>query len=143
MVTYTEAEVLCGTVMILYDHVHQVAMAKHSALLTDSLNVDPGITMQFSWWMQERDLLTLPLKGRSSQTAASTKLRVLKRFDFEPGLMRSGVIAAEPSAPAGTALLFVKGAPSRMKPLLRKATLPEDFQEVCAPPAVTLCCLCP
>ena len=80
--------------------------------------------------MQERDLLTLPLKSKSGQSTASTRLHVLKRFDFEPALMRSGVIAAEHYAPAGTAMLFVKGAPSRVKPLLKGATLPDDFQEV-------------
>ena len=82
--------------------------------------------------MQERDQIALPLKGNVGQReTASARLNVLKRFSFEPALMRSGVIAAQHNAPAGTALLFVKGAPSKVKPLLRGSTLPHDFQEVC------------
>ncbi len=82
--------------------------------------------------MQERDLLTLPLKSSTNprQTAAPRRIHVLKRISFEPGLMRSGVVAADHKADAGTALLFIKGAPSKMKPMLRKRTLPRDFQEV-------------
>lgn len=91
--------------------------------------------------MQERDLLTLPLNSPTHphRPAALTRLRVLKRISFEPGLMQSGVVAAEPSAPAGTALLFVKGAPSKMKPLLSGGSLPPDFQQVTIPRAL----LCP
>ena len=62
--------------------------------------------------------------------AALTTLQVLKCFNFEPGLMRSGVIATQPEGPPGTALLFVKGAPGMVKPLVRHETLPHDFDQV-------------
>lgn len=93
--------------------------------------------------MQERDLLTLPLKRSTNPRgpAALRRLRVLKRFSFEPGLMQSGVVAAETTAPAGTALLFVKGAPAKMKPLLSRRSLPQDFQQVTIP-HVLLCPSC-
>lgn len=84
--------------------------------------------------MQERDLVALPLKRSTNanprQPAALVTLQVLRRFNFEPALMRSGIIAAEHEAAAGTALLFVKGAPSKLKPLLKGNTLPDDFQQV-------------
>lgn len=85
--------------------------------------------------LQERDLLTLPLKGFANprHPAALARLQVLKRISFEPALMRSGVVAADHKAPAGSALLFVKGAPSRIRPLLRQCTLPPDFQQVSLP----------
>lgn len=72
-------------------------------------------------------LKAFPIPGRP---ATQTTLRVLQRFEFEPGLMRSGVIACEQGAASGTALLFVKGAPSMLKPLLKAETLPPDFQQV-------------
>ena len=72
--------------------------------------------------VQERDVVSLPLRrGATFRRAATpTRFQLLKRFDFEPSLMRSGVIAADQD---GTAFLFVKGAPSMVKPLLRDKSL--------------------
>ena len=83
--------------------------------------------------MQGRDAIALPLKDNAHprRPAALRTLQVLKRFDFEPSLMRSGIVArAELSTSHGAALLFFKGAPSRIKPLLRGDSVPEDFQQV-------------
>ena len=85
--------------------------------------------------VQERDLVALPLKRSANanprQPAALVTLQVLRRFNFEPALMRSGIVAAnQHEAAAGTALLFVKGAPSKLKLLLKGNTLPDDFQQV-------------
>ena len=83
--------------------------------------------------MQGRDTIALPLRDNANprEPAALRKLQVLKRFDFEPTLMRSGVVArAEHSTSHGAALLFVKGAPGRIKPLLRGDSVPDDFQQV-------------
>ena len=44
--------------------------------------------------------------------------------------MRSGVIATQFEGPPGNALLFVKGAPGMIKPLVRKEDLPADFDQV-------------
>lgn len=111
------------------DVAHTTATAKAGLCIASSL-------------MQERDLLTLPLKcpTHPHRPAALTRLRVLKRISFEPGLMQSGVVAAEHNAPAGTALLFVKGAPSKMKPMLSSRSFPPDFQQV----TILMClCVCP
>ena len=86
--------------------------------------------------MQGRDAIALPLRdiAHPREPAALRTLQVLKRFDFEPTLMRSGIIArAEHRSSHGAALLFVKGAPSRIKPLLRGASVPDDFQQVIKP----------
>lgn len=83
--------------------------------------------------MQGRDAIALPLRdpAKPRKPAALRKLQVLKSFNFEPTLMRSGTIArAEHSTSHGAALLFVKGAPSRIKPLLRGGSVPHDFQQV-------------
>lgn len=86
--------------------------------------------------MQGRDAIALPLRDNANphKPAALRTLQVLKRFNFEPALMRSGTMArAKCSVPHGAALLFVKGAPSRIKPLLRGASVPDDFQQVVDP----------
>ncbi|KAL0037175.1 hypothetical protein WJX79_003951 [Trebouxia sp. C0005] len=82
-----------------------------------------------------RDAIALPLKDNAHprKPAALRTLQVLKRFDFEPTLMRSGIVArAEHGTSHGAVMLFVKGAPSRIKPLLRGDSVPDDFQQVLA-----------
>ena len=86
--------------------------------------------------MQGRDVIALPLRDNANprKPAALRTLQVLKRFDFEPALMRSGIMArAERSSSHGSALLYVKGAPSKIKPLLRGASVPDDFQQAIKP----------
>ncbi len=86
--------------------------------------------------MQGRDAIALPLKDNAHprKPAALRTLQVLKRFDFEPTLMRSGIVArAEHGTSRGAVMLFVKGAPSRIKPLLRGDSVPDDFQQVIKP----------
>ena len=86
--------------------------------------------------MQGRDAIALPLRDNANprEPAALKTLQVLKRFNFEPSLMRSGIIArAQHGTSHGAALLFVKGAPSRIKPLLRGDSVPDDFQQVFGP----------
>ena len=86
--------------------------------------------------MQGRDAIALPLRDSANprEPAALRTLQVLRRFNFEPSLMRSGTVArAEHTTPRGPALLFVKGAPSKIKPLLRGPSVPDDFQQVINP----------
>ena len=59
-----------------------------------------------------------------------TKLRVLKRFEFEGKLMRSGVVVEERDTPGSPALLFVRGAPTKVAGLVGRDALPRDFQQV-------------
>ena len=74
--------------------------------------------------------MSLPLRREPGQPASLTKLQVLKRFEFEARLMRSGVVARDERSPLGTALLFVRGAPARIEQLVKGGILPSDFHEV-------------
>ena len=59
-----------------------------------------------------------------------TTLKVLKRFEFEASLMRSGVIAVDSAKPGSPALLFVRGAPTKVQGLVSGDSLPPDFHQV-------------
>lgn len=80
--------------------------------------------------VQERNVVSLPLRPKSGTPASSTKLQVLKRFDFESRLMRSGVVATDSSGHHTKTLLFVRGAPTQIEQLIRGGVLPPDYQKV-------------
>ena len=83
--------------------------------------------------LQERNLVSLPLRLQSGMPASLTKLQVLKRFEFESCLMRSGVVAVDPEGPPHTALLFVRGAPAKIEQLVKGGVLPDDYRQVSSP----------
>ena len=78
--------------------------------------------------MQDRNRVALPLAALDGQPASLRTLQVLKRFEFDPALTRSGVIVHDKS-PNG-ALLFVRGAPHKVVGLVRGGALPSDFDQV-------------
>lgn len=80
--------------------------------------------------MQERDLVSLPLRVEPGRPTTITKLTVLKRFEFESRMMRSGVVAMDSEGQPGTALLFVRGAPARVEQLIKGGVLPSDYHQV-------------
>lgn len=59
-----------------------------------------------------------------------TLLTILKRFEFDPQLLRSGVLAVDTSSPAGKIMVFLRGAPSSIRRLIPTKLLPRDYQEV-------------
>ena len=75
--------------------------------------------------------MSLPLRLRWGSPASLTKLQVLKRFEFESRLMRSGVVAVDKDEDPNTALLFVRGAPAKVEQLIRGGVLPADYHQVC------------
>lgn len=80
-------------------------------------------------------MVSLPLRPKSGQPASPTKLQVLKRFEFESRLMRSGVVAMDSSGRHAKTLLFVRGAPAQIEQLIRGGVLPPDYQKVaCSSP---------
>lgn len=83
--------------------------------------------------MQERDLVSLP----AFRSSGVTTLKVLKRFEFEASLMRSGVIAVDRAKPRSPALLFVRGAPNKVQGLVSDDSLPPDFHQVLVQPSST------
>lgn len=84
--------------------------------------------------LQDRSLVTLPLQSAHGRHAHTATLTILKRFEFESSVMRSGVLAVEgrPSqnrAP-GSALLIVKGAAASIEQLVGRDRLPHDYRKV-------------
>ena len=45
--------------------------------------------------------------------------------------MRSGVVAVDKEEDPNTALLFVRGAPTKVEELIRGGVLPADYHQVC------------
>ena len=78
--------------------------------------------------LQDRNSVALPLAALDGQPASLHTLQVLKRFEFDPALTRSGVIARD-ETPNG-ALLFVRGAPHKVVGLVKGGALPSDFDQV-------------
>lgn len=76
-------------------------------------------------------MVSLPLRLKWDRPASLTKLQVLKRFEFESRLMRSGVVAVDSEEDPNTALLFVRGAPAKVEELIRGGVLPADYHQVC------------
>ena len=76
--------------------------------------------------MQERDAVSLPLHKK----AGVMTMTVLKRFEFEASLMRSGVVVSDRDRPNSPALVFVRGAPTRVEGLIRGGFLPPNFHQV-------------
>ncbi len=78
--------------------------------------------------MQDRKHVTLPLAALDGRPASLRTLHVLKRFEFDPALTRSGVIVRDKS-PDGV-LLFVRGAPHKVVGLVKRGAPPSDFDQV-------------
>lgn len=78
---------------------------------------------------QERDVVALPLRHETGKDAQITCLAVMKRFEYQPQLLRSGVLAADYSSP-GKAHLYIRGAPSAIEQLIGPSYLPSNFDQV-------------
>jgi len=68
--------------------------------------------------------------SRKQDVSYLIKLRVIKRFEFTSQTMKSGALVVPEDAPAGTALLLVKGAPSVIKHMAKPGSVPENFDRV-------------
>ena len=79
--------------------------------------------------MQERNVVALPLHLGKQGAGRMSMLRVLRRFEFDPALMRSAVLAVDCKDP-DTGLFFVRGAPSGVEQLVRGGQVPSDYQQV-------------
>ena len=85
--------------------------------------------------LQERNTVVLPLAKQPGTASSLATLHILKRFEFDASLMRSGVVVADKTA-RGDPLLVVRGAPSRIQALVTSGMLPPDFNQV-----RTCCCV--
>ena len=79
-------------------------------------------------------MVAVPL--HSGRAARTTTLRILRRFEFEASLMRSGTVCDDSDGTDNSALLFVRGAPSTIERLIASEKLPSDYRQV------RLSCLC-
>ena len=80
--------------------------------------------------MQERNLVSLPLKRSHHKSSHMTTLIILKRFEFTPNLLRSGVLVADSSEKVKEAVYFARGAPTSIEELVGQSRIPSNFQQV-------------
>ena len=80
--------------------------------------------------MQERNTVALPLYKGFHKSARTVTLSILRRFEFESSLMRSGAVCTDSAGPPDSALLFVRGAPSMVEQLVGTGRIPADFRQV-------------
>ena len=76
-------------------------------------------------------MVSLPLKLPSSKSAHTTVLTVLRRFEFEPQLLRSGVIVTDSAGSSEEMVFFVRGAPTSIEELIPHAAMPHQTRQVC------------
>lgn len=72
----------------------------------------------------------MPSKLKVKRSARMTTLTVLKRFEFESELLRSGVLAVNSAGPSDEALLFICGAPACIQQLVGEDQVPADYRQV-------------
>lgn len=77
--------------------------------------------------LQDRNLVSLPLRLAHQRSASMTTLTILKRFEFESQLSRSGVLAVDST---GDEVFFIRGAPSSIEQLLVRGNIPKDYRQV-------------
>lgn len=77
-------------------------------------------------------MVALPLNMGHKAAHEVVTLKVLRRFEFESPLMRSGVVAIDTEEP-DTGLLFVRGAPATIAQLIRGGQIPDDYRQVASP----------
>ena len=80
--------------------------------------------------LKDRSLISLPLKLHARRSAQMTVLTVLKRFEFEPQLLRSGVIVMDSAGPSNEMVFFVRGAPASIEELMPRTSMLQDLHQV-------------
>ena len=76
--------------------------------------------------------MALPLRLEGHASACITTLQVIRRFEFESQLLRSGVLAMDSVGSADEAILFVRGAPASIEQLMGTNQVPVDYQQACS-----------
>jgi len=70
---------------------------------------------------------------RSHPSSSQAELSILRVLEFSSNSLRSGVVVVvSKGMPRGSALLFLKGAPSIIRQLVQSASVPSDFDQVAA-----------
>lgn len=79
---------------------------------------------------QDKRRVTLPRLRDKQSRARTATLDIIRVLEFDPHLLKSGVVVISDDAPASTALLFIKGAPSVIKDTVVASSIPSGFAKV-------------
>ncbi len=77
----------------------------------------------------DRETVVLPRQPDHASDAHTAKVTILKLIEFSSHTLRSGVVVAADDGPPGEALLFLRGAPSVIRDLVRPSSVPRDFDQ--------------
>ncbi len=80
--------------------------------------------------VQDRETVMLPRKPDKRSASRQAKVSILRVLEFNPETLKSGSVVQSTDAPPGSALLFVRGAPSVIKELVEPDSVPQDFDQV-------------
>lgn len=77
-------------------------------------------------------MVTLPLQTTHGRQHRQATMHILKRFEFEPSLMRSGVVAVERSHGklVSKGVLIIKGAAPAIEQQIGTDRLPPNYRKV-------------
>lgn len=77
-------------------------------------------------------MVNLPLQATQGRRTRQATLHILKRFEFEPSLMRSGVVAVEHHHDlcAAHGFLIIKGAAAVIEHMVGSHRLPPSYRKV-------------
>lgn len=78
-------------------------------------------------------MVTLPLQTSHSRKNRQATFNILKRFEFESGVMRSGVVAVEQhksKQQAAHGMLIIKGAAAVLERMVGTDRLPPNYRKV-------------
>ena len=79
---------------------------------------------------QDKRRVSLPRLHDKHSRARTATLDIIRVLEFDPRLLKSGVVVMSDDAPASTALLFIKGAPSVIKDTVVASSIPSGFAKV-------------
>lgn len=77
-------------------------------------------------------MVSLPLQATHGKQERQATLHILKRFEFEPALMRSGVVAVEHhhGVSAAHGVLIIKGTAAVIGQMVGSDRLPANYRKV-------------
>ena len=80
--------------------------------------------------MQDRETVVLPRRPDAASALNMATLSIHMVLEFKSETLRSGAVVMSDDAPAGSALLFLRGAPAVIASLVDPASIPADFEQV-------------
>ena len=73
--------------------------------------------------------MILPRQPDHASAARTVKLSILKVMEFSSNTLRSGVVVTADDGAPGEGVLFLRGAPSVIRDLVRPTSVPHDFDQ--------------